>query len=237
MPGPDSLVSVEVTVLKHVENEGLGAWEPLVRERGIDVREVEVDAGEALPALAGTQAIVSLGGPMSADDDHEGLAAERRLLAEATRADVPVLGVCLGAQLLAHALGGEIFPNPAGREIGASQVELTAEGRADPLFADLPDPLPVLQWHGDAFELPPEAILLATAPACENQAFRVGSRGYGVLFHPEVLAAEAEDWLDRAEYREYAVGAGRDPDDVLAGARELPDAGVRLFENWLALLG
>jgi GMP synthase-like glutamine amidotransferase len=222
-------------VLKHVPNEGLGAWEPLVREHGIDVREVEVDAGETLPALEDVEAIVSLGGPMSADDDHEGLAAERRLLAEATRGGVPVLGVCLGAQLIAHALGGEIFPNPAGREIGASQVELTAEGRADPLFAGLPDPLPVMQWHGDAFGLPRSALLLASAPACENQAFRVGRRAYGVLFHPEVLAAQAEDWLGRAEYREYAAGAGRDPDDVLAGARRLPDAGARLFENWLAL--
>lgn len=227
---------MELTVLKHVENEGLGAWEALVRERGIDVHEVGVDAGERLPGLESIEAIVSLGGPMGADDDHPGLAAERRLLAEATRADVPVLGVCLGAQLLAHALGGGIFANPAGREIGASEVELTAEGRADSLFVGLPDPLPVMQWHGDAFELPEGAVLLATAPACENQAFRVDRRAYGVLFHPEVLAAEAQDWLGRDEYRAYAAGAGRDPDEVLAGARALPDAGVRLFENWLALV-
>ena len=133
-------------------------------------------------------------------------------------------------------LGCAHLPNPGGREIGASDVSLTKEGAADPLFAGLPDPLRVMQWHGDAFELPRDATLLATAPACENQAFRAGERAYGVLFHPEVREAEAADWLARNEYREYVVQAGRDPDEVVASTRRLGDEGVRLFENWLRLV-
>jgi GMP synthase (glutamine-hydrolysing) len=158
------------------------------------------------------------------------------VLAHAAEDGVPVLGVCLGAQLLAHALGARIFPNPAGREIGASEVSLTDEGRVDPLFAELPDPLPVMQWHGDAFELPEGGVLLATAPPCPNQAFRFGERAYGVLFHPEVRGPEVADWLARGEYRQYAQGAGCEPDAVLAGARTLGDEGIRLFENWLRLV-
>jgi len=227
---------VNALVLKHVRNEGLGAWEPVARIHEVDIREVEVDEGEEIPRLEGFDGVVSLGGPLSADDEHEGLAAERKLLAEAAGRNVPVLGVCLGAQLLAHALGGEIFANPGGREIGVSEVELTEAGRSDPLFAGLPEQLPVMQWHGDAFGLPAGATLLATGSGCENQAFRYGERAYGVLFHPEVLEAEARDWLERAEYRDYAAGAGRDPADVLDGVRRLPAGGVRLFENWLGLV-
>jgi GMP synthase-like glutamine amidotransferase len=225
---------VRLLVLKHASNEGLGAWERVARERALSRREVEVGDGEALPRLEDFDAVVSLGGPMGAEDP--GLARERELLARAARDGVPVLGVCLGAQLLAHALGGAVFPNPGGREIGVSEVELTKEGRDDPLFAGLPDPLPVMQWHGDAFGLPQGSALLASAPACENQAFRVGRAAYGVLFHPEVLEEEAADWLAREEYREYARGGGVDPDEVLAGVRRLPAAGVRLFRNWLGLL-
>jgi GMP synthase (glutamine-hydrolysing) len=173
---------------------------------------------------------------MSADDADEVLAAERTLLAGAAERDVPILGVCLGAQLLAHALGARIYPNPAGREVGVSEVLLTDDGRSDPLLAGLPDPLPVMQWHGDAFELPAGASLLATSPVCENQAFRVGRRAYGVLFHPEVGPVEARDWLAREDYREYAAGAGRAPDEVPVEALRLGPAGVRLFENWLDLL-
>ncbi len=197
---------------------------------------VEVGEGEPIPRSAHFDAIVSLGGPMSADDPYEGLAAERTLLASAAERDVPVLGVCLGAQLLAHALGARIYPNPAGREVGVSEVILTEDGRSDPLLAGLPDPLPVMQWHGDAFELPAGASLLATSPACENQAFRVGRRTYGVLFHPEVGAAEARDWLGREEYRDYAAGAGRAPYEVVAEAHQVGTGGVRLFENWLDLV-
>jgi GMP synthase-like glutamine amidotransferase len=227
---------VKLLLLKHVRNEDLGAWEPVAEMHDVQVHAVEVGEGVEVPALDGFEAVVSLGGPMSADDEHAGLAAERRLLAEAARQNVPVLGVCLGAQLLAHALGAAIFPNPGGREIGVSEVDLTAAGRADALFAGIPDTVPVMQWHGDAFALPEGGTLLATGAACENQAFRFGERAYGVLFHPEVREEQARDWLERPEYREYATSAGRDPDDVLAGAARLPDAGVRLFENWLRIV-
>lgn len=197
---------------------------------------IEVGAGEPVPPLSGFDGVVSLGGPMSAGDEHPGLAAERALLVEAAERGVPVLGVCLGAQLLAHAFGGAIFPNPSGRTVGVSDVFLTPAGRRDPLFGGLPEQFPVMQWHGDAFELPGGATLLATAPTSDNQAFRVGDRAYGVLFHPEVLAREAHDWLDRDEYRDYAAGAGTRPDAIVDGLGRLGDAGTRLFENWLALV-
>lgn len=223
-------------MLKHARNEGLGRWETRARVRDIAWRELEVGDGEEVLSPEGFDAIVSLGGPMSADDEAPALAAERALLARAVRDGVPVLGVCLGAQLLAHALGACVYTNPGGREVGLSRVSITPEGRADPLFAGLPDPLPVMQWHGDAFDLPTGATLLARSSSCENQAFRVGERAYGLLFHPEVGGPETRDWLSRQEYRDYAEGAGRDPDEVLAESRRLGAEGVRLFENWLGLL-
>ena len=118
--------------------------------------------------------------------------AEKRLIADAVHAGTPFWGACLGVQLLAASLGGRVHPGPE-PEVGMLPVILTADALADPVFAGLPRELLTLQWHGDTFELPPGAVLLAGSAAYPNQAFRYGERAYGVQFHLEVTPAMARN--------------------------------------------
>ena len=121
-------------------------------------------------------------------------------MAEAVGEGLPFLGVCLGVQLLAAALGARVYEAERA-EVGLLEVELTAEGRDDPLFAGFDERFLSLQWHGDTFDLPPGAARLARSPLASNQAFRVGERAYGVQFHLEVTGAMAREWGEVPAYR------------------------------------
>lgn len=166
--------------------------------------------------MAGHQGLLVLGGPMGVNDkaEYPYLSQVERLIGEAVAAGKPVLGLCLGAQLMASALGGKVFPNRT-KEIGCYRVDLTAEGRADPLFAGMGPRVPVFQWHGDTFTLPEGAVLLATAPTCAHQAFRYGRNAYGLQFHLEVTPDIVAEWAD-AYAAELAVFDGRSPGDLMA---------------------
>lgn len=147
-----------------------------------------------LPDLDAIERLVVMGGPMGADDDelHPFLARERELLARVVERGTPVLGVCLGAQLLASALGGRVYRGH-GPEIGAGSVKLTAAAEADPLLGTVPGAeLPVFHWHGDTFDLPDGATLLASSAAYPHQAFR-HANAWGFQFHVELRAADAEN--------------------------------------------
>jgi GMP synthase-like glutamine amidotransferase len=154
---------------------------------------------------------------------------------------VPFLGVCLGAQLLASALGARVYPNPAGAEVGLLPVERTDAGRADPVVGALAEPLATLQWHGDTFDLPDGAELLATSPVARNQAFRVGPRAYGIQFHVEVTAEQVDQWAAVPAYAEslratLGEEAGRAfLADAAARADELAGAARTLGAAWLSL--
>jgi GMP synthase-like glutamine amidotransferase len=187
-------------VVQHSDEDGPGMVADELDGAGCEWEVVRVDRGEPLPAAAGLGGLIVLGGGMCVRDGdaHPWLDDERHLLADAVGAGLPVLGVCLGAQQLAAALGAEVTrcPEP---EVGVRAVHLTGPGRLDPVFGPeyggLADPdLPVVQWHGDTFALPPGAVHLAAAPACPNQAFRVGDRVYGLQFHAEVDRAVADVW-------------------------------------------
>jgi GMP synthase (glutamine-hydrolysing) len=159
----------------------------------VDVLEVEALAGDPLPAHEEVDGVVAMGGPMGADDlrEHPGLAAERDWLAEAVERQIPVLGICLGAQLLARALGAEVRAGER-PEIGFAHVDVHDPG--DPLIGALAPRADVLHWHGDVFDLPRGARSLASSALTEHQAFRVGN-AWGILFHPEADAALVESWL------------------------------------------
>ncbi|MFL6136641.1 MAG: type 1 glutamine amidotransferase [Frankiaceae bacterium] len=177
-------------LVQHVPDEGPGLVAHAARRAGVDLLRVRAWAGDPLPALSEVDGVVVLGGPMAASDDdgHPCLKRERDLLAAAVAAGKPVLGICLGAQLIAAALGARLRLR-AVDEIGPTEVRLTEEGAADPVVgggAPEPGTLPVLQWHTDTFELPPGAVLLASSDACAHQAFRVGERAYGLQFHVEI---------------------------------------------------
>ena len=230
---------MKALVLQHIACEPPGVFEDVLRERGVELDRVELDEGEPLPDWREFEAIVVMGGPMSANDEAclPWLRDEKRLIADAVRAGKPLWGVCLGVQLLAAALGARVYPGPE-PELGLLPVALTDEGRDDPVFAGLAAELNTLQWHGDTFDLPEGATRLASSPAYENQAFRF-ERAYGVQFHLEVSAAMAREWAEVPEYvasLESTLGADGAPAFLAAIERSADDmrsAGRALFERWL----
>ena len=226
-------------VLQHIACEPPAAFEDELRSRGLDLVRVELDEGEPLPDWREFPAIVVMGGPMGAyeDAEHPWLAGEKRLLRDSVEGGVPVWGVCLGAQLLAAALGARVYPGER-PEVGMLPVELTPAAAGDPVFADAPGSFPTLQWHGDTFDLPAGATLLASSPAYPNQAFRVG-RSYGLQFHIEVPLELATEWGEvpaYAESLESTLGAGG-LERLLADVARQADVTVplarRLFGRWL----
>jgi GMP synthase (glutamine-hydrolysing) len=226
-------------VLQHIACEPPGVFEDVLRERAVEIHRVELDEGDRLPDWREFDALVAMGGPMSATDDDElpWLAGERRLIAEAVAADTPFWGVCLGVQLLAASLGGRVYAGPR-PEVGLLPVTLTPEGRSDPVFAALPPEVVTLQWHGDTFDLPEGSVRLAGSPAYPNQAFRV-RRAYGVQFHLEVSGEMAAEWADVPAYAASlertlgSEGAETFVREIGERADEMRAAGRSLFERWL----
>jgi len=210
-----------VLVLTHAPHEGPGAISRALADVPYGVRTVLDVADPRLPAPADVSGIVVMGGPMDADDvaGHPGLAAERRLLAAAVDADVPVLGVCLGHQLLALALGARLHRRTA-HEVGFAPVRLVADDPVTGGLGAVGEAPAVLHWHSDEVDLPDGATLLASTDATAVQAFRAGS-GVGLQFHPELDAAMLDLWLATPDM----VG-DLDPADVdeirADGARHLP---------------
>ena len=232
-----------VLVLQHIACEPPGVFEDVLIERGLRLRQVELDEGEPLPeTLDGMDAIVAMGGPMSVNDeiDHPWLEAEKALIAAAVGAGVPFWGSCLGVQLLASSLGAEVRRGPA-PEVGVLPVHATAAAADDPVFSGLAWPRPTLQWHQDTFDLPDGAVLLATSPAYPHQAFRVGPHAYGVQFHLEVDAAMADEWATVPAYvasADATLGAGgldRLLADFRASMDEMQVDGRVLFSRWVDL--
>jgi GMP synthase (glutamine-hydrolysing) len=181
----------------------------------LEVETVMPLAGERLPDHDEVAAAVVMGGPMNAGDHaaYPGLALEKDWLAEALRLGMPLLGVCLGAQLIARALGAEVRPGPA-PEIGFAPVEV--RDPTDPLVGRLAPRTPVLHWHGDVFELPEDAVSLASSDLTEHQAFRRGS-AWGLLFHAEADARLVQAWLAVPEMAAEAASAlGPDAGSQLA---------------------
>jgi GMP synthase (glutamine-hydrolysing) len=232
---------MQVLVLQHIACEPPGVFEDVLAERAHELVRVELDEGEPLPA--GTwDAIVAMGGPMSVNDEgeHPWLTGEKAAIASHVRAGRPFWGSCLGAQLLASALGARVYAGPA-PEVGVLAVELTAAGLDDPVLGVLPAAVDTLQWHGDTFDLPEGAVLLASSPAYPHQAFRVGRAAYAVQFHVEVTEAMGEEWAGVPAYAEYAdrvLGPGGS-DRLLAEFRlssPLMQQHARdLFERWCDL--
>ena len=234
---------MKLLVLQHISCEHPGAFSEVIEERGVEAVPVELDEGETLPDWRDFDAVLAMGGPMGAYDDaeHPWLGPEKELVRAAVDGGKPFLGVCLGVQLLAAALGAEVRPMPNGAEVGLLPVELTAEGSTHPLFDGMPEPLISLQWHGDTFELTEGATLLASSPAAPHQAFQAGEAGYGVQFHMEVTAEMAREWAKVPAYRKslaQTLGEERGAEflaEVERRAAELHPAAKRLFGNWLDL--
>lgn len=200
---------------------------------------VRTYAGEPVPSsLEGRDGLVVMGGPMGVyeADRHPYLRNEIRLIQDAVARELPVLGVCLGSQLLAAALGANV--TPARKEIGWYPVTLTEEASRDPLLRDLDPSFEVFHWHGDAFELAPGAVSLATSERTERQAFRYGPAAYGFLFHMEMTESMVRAMVE--SFGGEVVEAGGSAAEILArapqGVRAMRKRAGIVFRRWADLL-
>lgn len=187
---------MKVVVIMHDSSEGPGTIEDYLVLKGIDVYTVRLYARELLPQTHDDyDAVVTMGGPMNVyeDEKYPFLRDEVNFLKQTMDRGIPVLGICLGAQMIARACGASVF-KASQKEVGWSEVFLTDTGKEDMLFRGLSETLPVFQWHEDTFELPVGGRLLATSAVCPNQAFRYFN-AYGLQFHVEVTPQILSDWF------------------------------------------
>lgn len=198
-----------VHVFQHIACEDLGTLAETLAGRRFQANYIRLYAGHAIPEDWGSgRALIFLGGPMSVNDEsrYAYLAAEKAVIRSALARQMPMLGICLGAQLLAAAAGSRVYPG-ARPEIGWEPVSLTMEGRQDPVLSPLAQLAAVFHWHGETFDLPPGALRLAFSALTVNQAFRLGRIAYGLQFHLEITAPTIDAWQ-----REYAGDLGPDPE-------------------------
>jgi GMP synthase (glutamine-hydrolysing) len=193
-----------VLVLQHVPHETLGTLEHHFAEVGLSCRHLPLF--ETVPdrlELEQAAGLVVLGGPMNVDevDRYPFLGAEIGWIRQALDARLPLLGICLGSQLLAKALGAKVYANRV-KEIGWYDLELTPQAADDPLFAGCAPQQLVFQWHGDTFDLPSGAVHLARSANCSHQAFRYGSSAWGLQFHVEMTPEMAIRWLEDPQNRQ-----------------------------------
>ncbi len=192
---------MRILIFQHVPHESPGYIADYAKEKGITLTVLELWKPYTMPDVREFDALIVLGGPMGVYDDYPSKEDELRVIRE-NIGKLPTLGICLGSQLLAHALGAKVYKNmkeslivnpsslteekmlKRAKEIGYYDIDLTKEGSESPLFRKFSSPFKVLQWHGDAFDLPKGATLLASSPLCINQAFSYKS-AYGTLFHTE----------------------------------------------------
>ncbi|NYZ64165.1 type 1 glutamine amidotransferase [Luteimonas deserti] len=234
-----------ILVFQHVAAEPLGTLDPLIRRRGHRIRFVNFEREpDAQPSVDRYRGLIVLGGPMNVEDRdaRPHLTTELRAIERMLALGRPVLGICLGAQLLAHVLGAPVR-RIARPEIGWYPLHATAHGLRDPVLAPLGASTPVFQWHGRHFEVPSSAVHLARTDGCEQQAFRYGDNAYGFQFHLEMDAPLIERWLATPAYRDELAGSGlpHDAEAVRAATRQwiapMQARADAVFNTFLDLVG
>lgn len=226
-------------VIGHVAFEDLGTLAPALAEARFAVRTLQAGV-DALPAADALEAelLVVLGGPIGVYDEtvYPFLADEKSLIGERLRRGGVTLGICLGAQLMANALGAQAYPGPAGKEIGWSPLLPTAAGEARAELASLFAPgVSVLHWHGDTFDLPPGATHLAASARYAQQIFVYGDHGWGFQCHPEVRGRDLERWFigHACELAQAGIDVNALRAETLARAAVLERAAAQMWRRWL----
>lgn len=232
-------------VIQHESYEALGTWEPILREEGLRIRFVNFErTPDATPSLQGYDAVILLGGYMGVyeTESYAHLKVETRLIEEALKKELPILGICLGSQILASVLGASVRKHTE-REMGWYDVRLTEAGATDPVIGHFEAAEKVFQSHGDTFDVPSSAVHLAGSALCAGQAFRYGKHAYGLQFHLEVNRPIVDDWLVMPENQAiFAQSQGafcpdairRDTDAYLARSMALS---AETFRRFLRIAG
>ena len=233
-----------ILVFQHVSHEEPGTLDFPLRAAGFELLTVRFWLGAATPAnVEDFAALIILGGPMGVyeADRYPYLAAETKLIEAAVTKDLPLLGICLGSQLMAKALGARVYPSGI-KEIGWYDLTPTADAKNDPLLRHLNATEKVFQWHGDTFDLPTGAVQLAFSPLCANQAFRYGRNAYALQFHLEVDSQMIDTWLDVPQNRDEiaALHGAIDPmairSDTTQHVGRLESLGSQIFGEFIRLI-
>lgn len=232
----------EILIVKNMTREDQGLLQELIKDRGIGYTVVDLDQGQEFPPVENYGAVVVLGGPDSANDETEKMRSELVRIGEVLAAKIPYLGICLGLQTLVKASGGKVVKSPV-KEVGFIgpdgsnfTVELTEDGKRDPLFDGLDHTFNVFQLHGEAVELTDSMALLATGKFCRNQVARVGSNAYGIQCHFELTPEMFEIWINEdselLELGKEQLRAG-----FAAIQEEYIRVGRQLLTNFLRIAG
>ncbi|MBF0386135.1 MAG: type 1 glutamine amidotransferase, partial [Candidatus Omnitrophica bacterium] len=185
-----------ILFIKHISIEGPGTLGSFLKSEGFEINTTDLSQGERLPdSLDSLDAVISLGGPMNVyeEDKYLFLKQEDGFLKSVLDKEIPFLGICLGAQLLAKACSAKVIKSP-GKEVGFFKVSLNASGAKDEFFQGIKNNFRVFQWHEDMFEVPKKGQLLASSLDCPNQAFKVGKNAYGIQFHVEIDDIDIYEW-------------------------------------------
>lgn len=210
----------DILVFQHDPAEELGIFVPVLEEHHLNFAAVRLFEGE-IPAedWENVKALIILGGPMSVRDEerYPFLKWEKAIIRAAVKEQLPILGICLGAQLIAAATGAEVYSGNV-QEIGWYPIAMTPEGQMDSIFGYLPEKPTVFQWHSDGFDLPKGAQRLASSLHYDNQAFRIGKNVYGLQFHLEATPKMIEQWMER-HWKELAQSPYVSPEKIRADTR------------------
>ncbi|WP_246525533.1 type 1 glutamine amidotransferase [Geomobilimonas luticola] len=222
-----------LTIVQNDPEVPLGSYADYLAELAVPYRTVQPSRGEMLPEAEGVAAAIILGGAMGVHDTdrHPFLHEVKHFIAEMVDGEVPLLGICLGGQLLADVLGATVTYNSPHREKGTLPVILTEKGESDPLFAGVSREFVSFQWHNDSFLVPEGGVLLASSPTCPGQAFRYGPVAYGTQFHPEVNRRIIADWSGRTPERMVRTRHYQEEFDLRL--REYDAASRRILLNFL----
>lgn len=232
---------MEFLVFQHVAHEHPGLIKDWADKREVRLKVVEFWKAYEIPQVLDYHGLIILGGPMGVYEEFPSKEDEVTAIRSAL-GKIPMAGFCLGSQLLAYALGVKVHKNIVNgrhiKEVGYYNVDLTKEGKKDPLLQSFSSPIEVLEWHGDAFELPQGATLLATNNFCKNQAFRYGGSAYGFLFHfeftPKMVARQIEvdkEWI----HQDFEMDEGRLSEEAKQKAGLMEKQCFKLFDSFVKL--
>lgn len=226
--------------IKHIPIEGPETLGEFFHSEDFSARIVDLSQGQALPgSLHDLEAVICLGGPMNVyeEDQYPFLKQETIFLRKVMAKNIPLLGICLGAQMIAKACGAKVKKSPV-TEIGWRNVRLTQDGKDDAIFEGMGPELKVFQWHGDTFELPRGATLLARGRECVSQAFCVGPHTYGFQFHVEVTAKNISEWADAylEKGRSQVLLRQKMLADYKKNKETFSEQAARIYNNFLRII-